>query len=452
MKLTRQNSNILILIGDLVFIPLSFILGHYLRFGNFDELFLKVPPISLVLITIGYIFIFYLFNLYELKKDYLRFFSLAGWIGGVLAGAIVVSFLNYGLFLDPIGRGIFVYANVSILILAFGLRFLFFHLFKFIFKPKKTIVLGNESSGREIFIVLRKYPSDFDPIGFMGKEAEKDSSYPYLGNIDQMLQISRDLKIDTAVNALSIEETKRVGKDLMSLRISGVQIIDMPDLYQVLEKRIPIDYISEVWFLKARGFTWSEDSWLVKVKRTLDFIFSLTILLAAIPLILLTSLMVKISSRGPVFYVQERVGRNNIPFKLIKFRSMIDKAENEKAVWAEENDKRVTPLGRVLRKLHIDELPQLINVLKGEMSLVGARPERPVFVDEFNKSIPFYSVRHFLRPGLTGWAQVNYPYASSIEASKDKLEYDLYYVYHMTLLLDLRILLQTFRNVFKRTQ
>ena len=450
MKLTRRNSNILILIGDLVFIPLSFVLGHYLRFGNFSELSVKVPAVSLVLITIGYIFIFYLFNLYELKKNYLSFFSLAGWVGGVLAGAMLVSFLNYGLFLDPIGRGIFIFANISLLLFAFLWRLLFHHLLKFVFKPKIIVVLGAGEGAKEIFRVLRKHPSDFEPLGLIGDDLSDTDSLPVLGGIERILQICRELNVESAVNALSMEETKRIGKDLMALRLSGVQIPDMPDLYQELEKRIPIDFISEIWFLKARGFTWSEDSWMIKIKRTLDIIFSLIILLATLPLTLLTAFLIKLTSKGQLFYVQERVGRNNAPFKLIKFRSMIDKAEGEKAVWAEENDKRITPLGRILRALHLDEFPQLINVLKGEMSLVGARPERPVFVEEFNHRIPYYSIRHFLRPGLTGWAQVNYPYASSLEASKEKLEYDLYYVYHMTLLLDLRIMLQTFRNLFRK--
>jgi len=229
-------------------------------------------------------------------------------------------------------------------------------------------------------------------------------------------------------------------------------VIDMPELYQALERRIPIDFISELWLLNAKGFDWSEKSIMIKIKRLMDILFSSIFLLLSFPLWPIIALIIRLTSKGPVFYSQKRVGWNEKVFSLIKFRSMVDKAEENGAVWAKENDVRVTFVGSILRKLHLDELPQFINVLKGEMSLVGARPERPVFVENFNKEIPYYSLRHFQRPGLTGWAQVNYPYASSLEDSKAKLEYDLYYVYHMTLLLDLRIILKTVRNVFRKVK
>ena len=451
MKLTRRNSNILILIGDLVFIPLSFVLGHYLRFGNFQELSVKVPAVSLVLITIGYIFIFYLFNLYELKKDYLSFFSLAGWVGGVLAGAMLVSFLNYGLFLDPIGRGIFIFANVSILILAFGLRLLFHHLLKYLFRPKRLLICGAGEGGAEMARVLAHHTADFELIGYLGGHSEDEEvSRLLLGDLQALEKVCYENNIDVIVTALHFEETAKIGATLMALRLGGVEIVDMPDLYQELEKRIPIDYISQVWFLKARGLRWSESSAMIKIKRVMDVTTSLLILILTLPLSFLIVLAIKLTSRGPVFYVQERIGRNNKQFRLYKFRSMIHRAEEQGAVWAEKNDARVTPVGRILRRLHLDELPQLFNVLKGEMSLVGARPERPVFVEEFNAKIPYYSLRHFMRPGLTGWAQVTYPYASSLKASREKLEYDLYYVYHAHLIFDLRIILKTFKNFFRR--
>lgn len=453
MKLTRRNSNILILIGDLVFIPLSFVLGHYLRFGDMKELTVKVPAVSLVLITIGYVFIFYLFNLYELKKNYLSFSSLIGWGGGVLGGAIVVSFLNYGLFLDPIGRGIFIFANISILVLAFGLRLLFHHLLKYLFKPKRVLICGMGNAGREMARVLARYPADFELLGFLTEEIpETELSRPVLGPLQNLEELCLKENVELVVTALPLMQTAEMGEKLIDLRIRGVEIVDMPDLYQDLEKRIPIDYISRVWFLKARGLRWSESSVMIKIKRAMDVLISLLFLIITLPLSLLIALIIKMTSRGPVFYVQERVGRGNRIFRLYKFRSMIEKAEEQGAVWAEKNDTRVTPVGSVLRKLHLDEIPQVLNVLKGEMSLVGARPERPVFVEEFNEKIPFYPLRHFLPPGLTGWAQVNYPYASSFEASKDKLEYDLYYVYHMTFLLDVRILFKTMKNFLMRTR
>jgi lipopolysaccharide/colanic/teichoic acid biosynthesis glycosyltransferase len=162
----------------------------------------------------------------------------------------------------------------------------------------------------------------------------------------------------------------------------------------------------------------------------------------------LIALLIKIESKGPVFYSQRRVGKNGTEFRLHKFRSMVKNAESAAPVWAKENDHRVTRVGRVLRALHLDELPQLWNVLRGEMSLVGPRPERPEFVSRLEREISFYALRHFVKPGLSGWAQINYPYAASTKDSKEKLEYDLYYISRMNLVFDLKILIETLSGVF----
>jgi len=185
-----------------------------------------------------------------------------------------------------------------------------------------------------------------------------------------------------------------------------------------------------------------------KAKRLMDITISSTILVVTLPLWPVIALAIKLNSRGPVFYTQMRVGKGEKVFALSKFRSMIERAEEEGALWANENDERVTAVGRVLRRLHVDELPQLLHVLRGEMSLVGPRPERPEFVRQLKREIPHYSLRHLVKPGLTGWAQVHYPYASSLEASREKLKYDLYYVAHMSLTLDLRVLLKTGQKIF----
>jgi len=458
MRLNRSNSNLLILIGDIAIIPMSFVLGHYLRFSTTSELGVKVPFVSLIWITLGYLMIFYFFNLYELKRDQLSLRSVLGWVTGVLTGAVFVSFLNYGLFLEPIGRGIFIFANISIFLFAFLWRLLFHQLVKYLFKPKKVIVIGTGEAAQKIANVIRSHAADYKLIGFLEDETQEGShrgrnlATPILGSLGELIDIAMKERIELLVPALSNRDYSCLGKDLMSARMMGVDVIDMPELFQSLERRIPIDFINELWLLNARGFDWSEKSMMIKIKRLMDVLFSCVFLLISLPLWPIIALLIKLSSRGPVFYSQKRVGRNEEVFSLFKFRSMVDKAEGNGAVWAKENDVRVTPVGNVLRKLHLDEFPQLINVLKGEMSLVGARPERPVFVENLNKAIPFYSLRHFQKPGLTGWAQVNYPYASSLEDSKAKLEFDLYYVYHITLLLDFRILIKTLRNIFVKVK
>jgi len=179
----------------------------------------------------------------------------------------------------------------------------------------------------------------------------------------------------------------------------------------------------------------------------MDLSFSLAGLIILSPLCLATGLAIKLESRGPVFYRQERVGQNGVAFNLLKFRSMRVDAEENGPVWTSENDGRTTRVGRIIRKLHLDEIPQMINVLRGEMSFVGPRPERPYFVDALQKEIPFYSHRHTVKPGITGWAQIYYPYGASKEDALEKLKYDLYYLKHMSPLLDLMVILKTTKIV-----
>jgi lipopolysaccharide/colanic/teichoic acid biosynthesis glycosyltransferase len=183
------------------------------------------------------------------------------------------------------------------------------------------------------------------------------------------------------------------------------------------------------------------------MKRVFDFLIAILMLVISLPLWPFIALGIKLDSKGPVFYSQRRVGKRNKIFTLIKFRSMVERAENGVPLWAAENDDRITRMGRVLRSFHVDELPQLFHVIKGEMSLVGPRPERPEFVEVLRQKIPSFDERHKVKPGITGWAQVQYPYAASIADYAKKVEYDLYYIQNRSLLLDLKILLLTAKRL-----
>ena len=176
------------------------------------------------------------------------------------------------------------------------------------------------------------------------------------------------------------------------------------------------------------------------IRRITDILVASLLLILSAPFWLLIALVIRMDSKGPVFYIQKRVGKGGRIFSLIKFRSMIDKAEEEGPLWACENDKRITRVGRILRLLHLDELPQLLNVIKGDMSLVGPRPERPEFVRQLEQAVPGYGLRHQVKPGITGWAQVNFPYASTFEESEEKLKYDLHYIKRQSFWFDLKII------------
>jgi len=451
-----KGSNIrslLILTGDILIVPFSYAAGYYLRFGTLSSFREKFAFWFIPLIIISYLAIFHFFDLYRLKKNYFTISSFVIISLSVAAASVFVSFLNYGIFLFPIGRGILVIANIVLLFLAFVWRGFCYQLFRYLIKPLRLIIVGAGKAGQEIARIIEQAGGDFEVVGFIDDDKNKiEKSAPgekieILGALDQLLTFAEKNKIDQIVLALGEKENHRLTKDILSARLKGIEVIDMPNMYQAIKRRIPINYVDEEWFLKEKGFEHSANTLVIKVKRLIDIIVSSFILFISWPLFLLIALFIKTNSRGPVFYTQKRVGKNESLFSLHKFRSMIDKAEEDEPVWADENDKRITLVGKILRKLHLDELPQFWNVIKGEMSLVGPRPERPEFVEELNKKIPYYSLRHFMKPGITGWAQVNYPYASSLKDSREKMEYDLYYVYHMNLLFDVRIFMRTAQKI-----
>ena len=235
-------------------------------------------------------------------------------------------------------------------------------------------------------------------------------------------------------------------KQLLECRLNGISVIDLSGFYEREHGQVPVHSLKSSWLVYGKGF--AQDPLRTAVKRGFDITCALGLLALASPVMLLAAVAVAIESGRPVLYRQERVGRGGRSFNCIKFRSMATDAEKDGvARWASKSDPRVTRVGRFLRKARIDELPQLFNVLRGEMSLVGPRPERPAFVKELSKEIPYYDVRHSVKPGVTGWAQVRYTYGASVEDATRKLQYDLYYVKNHSLFLDVIILVETVRVV-----
>jgi exopolysaccharide biosynthesis polyprenyl glycosylphosphotransferase len=232
-------------------------------------------------------------------------------------------------------------------------------------------------------------------------------------------------------------------KAFCELRYSGIMVNPLISLFEEVHQMVPLELISPDWLLSAS--TGPHQLYITKVKRGFDIVVSLLGLLFLGPLMLLGMLAVKLTSRGPVFYKQTRCGRFGKTFQVIKLRSMSVDAEKNGAVWSQSNDARVTSIGKLLRKYRIDEIPQLLNVLRGEMSFVGPRPERPEFMTDLSQEIPYFQERLMVQPGITGWAQVNYPYGASLEDARRKLEYDLYYTKNMGVFLDIFILLDTVR-------
>ena len=234
-------------------------------------------------------------------------------------------------------------------------------------------------------------------------------------------------------------------RELLACRLAGLEVIDATTFAERALKKIPVDLVKPSDLVFSDGF--ARPAWLLAGRRLVSLLASLVLFILAAPVLLLVSIIIKLDSKGPVFYTQERVGMGGRNFKMMKFRTMRTDAEANGIKWAQKNDSRVTGIGKYLRRFRIDELPQILNVLKGEMGIVGPRPERPEFVAKLRVQIPYYDLRTLVPPGITGWAQIRYPYAASLEEAREKLHYDLWYVKHLSVLLDCSILFHTAKVV-----
>lgn len=309
------------------------------------------------------------------------------------------------------------------------------------------LIIGAGRCGTALSHLLGAEFSPYRVVGFLDDDPAKQEkvmgSPKVLGPTERFKEIASKMRVNTAILAITHDRPSGLVRRVLEARLNGMSIMEMPTVYEVLTKRVPVEHICDHWLLFTDGFYLVSKEYMQKVKRLVDFVLSALLLMGTLPITVLSALAIRFDSPGPLFFKQERVGKNGLVFVLWKFRSMRQDAEQNGAVWAEEIDSRVTRVGKWIRLLRIDEIPQLYNVFRGEMSLIGPRPERPEFIQELEKQIPYYGIRHSVRPGITGWAQVNYRYGASVEDALRKLEYDLYYIKNMSLLLDFKIILKT---------
>ena len=310
----------------------------------------------------------------------------------------------------------------------------------------RVAVVGMGAAGREL---VQRLTDDerFDLVHIADDDAKKQGQrfagqLEILSSMDLMDRMEES-PVDAVIVAVGRHPEDSLLRRLVALRFVGVEVHNLASFYEVFSRRIPIQHLTQDWvafssrFRTAMGLE-------ARIKRVLDVNLSLLALVLLSPLLLILALLVAVTSGRPVIFSQRRVGFHRKEFVVLKFRTMRRDAESDgRPRWASADDDRVTPFGRFLRKTHLDELPQLFNILRGDMSFVGPRPERPEFVQHLRQGIPFYDLRHMVRPGLTGWAQVKYPYGASELDARHKLEYDLYYIRHQSLGLDMRILLKT---------
>ncbi|MDR3764893.1 MAG: TIGR03013 family PEP-CTERM/XrtA system glycosyltransferase [Acidobacteriota bacterium] len=392
---------------------------------------------------------FYYFDLYDLRaiaNKWVLLGRLTSAVGAAcLAMAVVVALF------PPARLGIGVMETTSIclaLVILLG-RMSLEWVNRWMTAGEPILLLGNgnmaASLAREIL-----WRTDL-PLRLLGAVSEPEfedtiANVCQLGPIDELERIIKEQSPKRIVIAMRERRRRMPLELLLRAKTQGIQIEEAATLFEKLTGRIPVETIYPSTLIYSKGF--SKQSTLSRfLARFTSAAVALVGLIVTAPVMLLTALVVRLDSPGPVLYSQERVGKNGRTFKILKFRSMRIDAEANGAQWSAENDPRITRVGRFIRGVRLDELPQFINILRGEMNLVGPRPERPYFVQLLTGKIPYYDLRHTVPPGVTGWAQVSYPYGSTVEDAKNKLEYDLFYVKNASLALDLAILFETVRTV-----
>jgi sugar transferase (PEP-CTERM system associated) len=420
----------------------SMVLGYQLRLAEFTG---PVPLFDAALFTVLMMLAMTALGLYEQKLE--RFRTTVQRLAVAYGLALLAMSVVFYLFPDTyVGRGVMATASVFALGGVLLLRMIFFRVTDIGLPKRRVLVLGNGKEAEEVIRFLHE--------GERGRTIQYAGMYPVIGereageperriNHDQLGRTVRDLRVSEIVIAV---RERRGGvlplRQLLDAKLDGVRVLDLSSFYEREKGILKLDNMRASWLIFGRGF--DRGALRDAIKRLFDITVSLGLFVVTLPILLLAMAAIVIESGRPVFYRQERVGQGGKSITVLKLRSMCQDAEGDgKPRWAGANDDRVTRVGRIIRKTRIDELPQLINVLRGDMSFVGPRPERPFFVRQLVAEIPYYDVRHSVKPGITGWSQVSYPYGASVEDAIAKLEYDLYYVKNHSLFLDLLILIET---------
>lgn len=457
-RLRQGERKFILLTGDVTssFIAMFLALFFWARgpdeWLNFSWQFLvERPPTWFYFLPVLWILL--LSGMYDLRKANKYMETISGIAMSTLLSGSVYLFIFFLATPKTLPRfGVAVFFIVSAVITLIW-RLLYIQIFTAPAFMRRVLIVGAGNAGMTLVnIVKENYPPPFFLVGLIDDDPKKIGTellgFHILGGSSDLLEIIEEKEVSDVIFAITGKMNPEMLDALLAAEENGIEITTLPVMYEEIMGRVPIFLLESDWVLRS-FVDQSHISRFYEIgKRALDIFGGLIGVAFLIVLLPFISLAILFSGRGPVFYRQVRLGKNGKEYKIIKFRSMnIDAEIDGKAKPAEENDERITSIGRLLRKSHLDELPQFLNILKGDMSLVGPRSERPMIINYLQNAIPFYRARLFVKPGLTGWAQVNFGYASSIEDNAIKLEYDLYYIKHRNLTLEISILFQTFGAV-----
>ncbi len=445
-----------LLFGDIILLYTGLALALFLRNKELNnEIWLEhFWPFSFIFFF--WIIIFFINGLYEIRKAENDFKFYGKLIQNLLingAFAVLFFYLIYGRFSNIKPQTVLLILLLIFTILFIIWRHLFYKLISSSTWRNNLALIGinNES------LLLAEEIINNPQLGYKLKLIiNPDNSF--IPEKFQIIKISKDIidikkyfikeRIETVVTI----DNSKYGPDVFRYLFESIDLnikyFNLTDFYEKITGKIPITVLQKNWFLE--NLTSKNNLWQKIVKRIIDLFFSIILGLISLFFLPFVCLIIKLESKGPLIYKQKRMGLNGKIYTIYKLRSMVQSAENKKAVWAKENDNRITKVGKFIRKTRIDEIPQLWNILKGEMSFVGPRPERPEFIEKLIKEIPFYNERHLVKPGLTGWAQINFPYGSSVEDAKEKLQYDLFYIKNQAITLYVSIILKTINTIFNK--
>jgi len=448
--------NVLFVLGEAALIYTAVVFAAYTRFGNSPDVFSSWEILSkAALVMLVFILSLYFNDLYNIKAG-ATFIDLAIRLTRALGIACISLALIY--FWLPaliLGRGVFIISLLFCVLFVTLWRSLYDWVLKKRMFTEGIVILGTGKSSKEILDELdgaRDAGYRVSALIALNEETPSPSSSTiqvFKGPAD-LCELVNSLGVNKIVVALDERRGTLPTRELLRCRMRGIQIKEAEALYEELTGKISVERINPSWLIFSEGFHKSTATRLLK--RVSNMVFATIGLVLCAPVMGLIAVVIKLESKGPVVYRQSRCGQYDRTFELCKFRSMIDKAELATGPqWACEGDPRVTRVGNMLRKYRLDELPQMWNVLKGDMSFVGPRPERPEFVKELAEKIPYYSERHTVKPGITGWAQICYPYGASLQDAVEKLKYDLFYIKNMSFAMDLMIVFRTVKTVLSKS-
>jgi len=447
---------IILLSGDIILIIFSIYLCLNIRTIILDQIVIDASYMPFfarasVISSLIYISIFYIADIYNFKGKFIS-------INFIIRLAITIIVANSIVAVGVYVIGLWSSSRIVILSNSFFV-FSFMFLWRFIYEktfqsrnvPRRVLIIGAGYTGRVLYNIVEGN-KDFKIVGYLDDDKKKRGitigSSPVLGTTNLLSSIAKEKSVDVVVVAITQGTTPELFRKIMNEKFSGVEILDMPAFYENITDKIPIYHISDRWLGYSDFSGIRKNIYNTKIKGVLDKIIAVFGIVSSFPLMLVAIIAIKIDSKGSVFFKQERVGENAIIFIALKLRTMGCGKEDERVLAGYKKDPRVTKVGKIIRFFRIDEIPQLWNVLRGDMSIIGPRLLIKEEVREFSENVPYFYLRHSVKPGITGWAQVHYKHGREIKDATEKLQYDLFYIKNLSPVLDLHILLKTVKVVF----